>query len=89
MVAMSEFRYSARSIAHLVDQVPARSTSNEIVPFVLEDAPLGSERELRDNGLAYHVVDCAEFTSRWQEVKRFPELLRVLPEPEKDEETGL
>lgn len=55
-VAAAEFRYGARSIAHLIDLIPYKSGLKELTMSNLR-LPVSSLRRLNDSSLAYHLVN--------------------------------
>lgn len=86
-IAHSRFRYGVRSIAHLIELIPAFPPNNENkTELGLKDLHLsfGSSKSLKNSSLAYHLIGedgSASVIDLWSTVKNCTTSVRILKPP--------
>lgn len=72
-IALTNFRYGVRSIAHLIDLIESSAFKNkQILPADLK-LPLSSETELKESSLKLHLLDKDQafgIVNRWKELSK-------------------
>lgn len=73
-VSQSKFRYSVRSIAHLINLIPASALKSTTLKTEDLDLPLANKAELENSSLAYHLIvegenDIETVTNLWKQLK--------------------
>jgi hypothetical protein len=78
-IAATEFRYGSRSIAHLVDLIPAARDIKELTIDQLK-LPLESAADLKQSSLAYHLL-CEDqahgVATAWKEANAAPGRVKI------------
>lgn len=86
-IAVNKFRYEIRSIAHLIELIPAEAfSSNHLDPEMI-DLPLDSLKDLEKSSLAYHLVahdEPEEIIETWERVSTIERLVRFQSAPEEE-----
>jgi hypothetical protein len=81
-IALTEFRYGVRSIAHLVDLIPPMRNATELKLSTVK-LPLEDSRRLESSSLAYHLVhehQSQGIVQSWKAAARIPAQVTVLNE---------
>lgn len=87
-VVISKFRYGVRSIAHLVDLVPALADRATRIEAENLQLPLRTVGQIRNSSLAYHIFSedgPAAIVNQWKSVQGSKVLVRIRPEPKEDD----
>jgi len=72
LIANLEFRYGARSIAHLIDCIPFKKVEDGTLRLSDFELPLLSVRSLQGSSLAYHIIsdgNANKIVQRWKELR--------------------
>lgn len=84
-IAISEFRYGVRSIAHLIDLIPGEIEIDDTLEVNKIILPINDEKELKKSSLAFHLIteeDPESIVEFWQEVSACKTLIRFEPKEE-------
>jgi hypothetical protein len=72
-IALTNFRYGVRSIAHLIDLIDSNSFKNKQILLNDLRLPLSSEIELKESSLKLHLIDKDQafgIVNRWKELSK-------------------
>ncbi len=89
LIGKCRFKYSARSIAHMIDLLPAlpANTGDISLDAVRRSLPLNQREQFEESSLAYHMVDTPGTTSvvrMWEHLRELDLLVRVSPRVRND-----
>ena len=86
-IGLAAFRYGVRSIAHLIDLLPALEEEQNRIRLADVSLPFDNEKQLRNSSLAYHLAareGPEEIVELWGESAKYARLVRIQPKPEDD-----